>query len=71
MRKTNSRWWAVGATLPIAALVLAGCAADTGTDTGGDALTEDPVTLVVQFEVPEDGPDARAWRAKLPWPPSR
>lgn len=63
MRKTNSRWWAAGATLPIAALVLAGCAADTGTDTGGDALTDDPVTLVVQFEVPEDGPDARAWRA--------
>ena len=62
LRKSNSRLWGIAASLPIAALVLAGCAADAGTDTG-DALTDDPVTLVVQFEVPEDGPDARAWRA--------
>lgn len=62
LRKSNSRLWSIAASLPITALVLAGCAADAGTDTG-DALTDDPVTLVVQFEVPEDGPDARAWRA--------
>jgi raffinose/stachyose/melibiose transport system substrate-binding protein len=62
LRKSNSRLWGIAASLPIAALVLAGCAADAGTDTG-DALTDDPVTLVVQFEVPEDSPDARAWRA--------
>lgn len=64
LRKTNSRLWGIAASLPIAALVLAGCAADAGTDTGTtDAPTDEPVTLVVQFEVPEDGPDARAWRA--------
>jgi raffinose/stachyose/melibiose transport system substrate-binding protein len=69
-RNKNSRWWALGAAVPIAALVLAGCAADTtgsngGSSSGGSTadLTEDPVTLVVQFEVPEDGPDSRAWRA--------
>ena len=71
-RNKNSRWWALGAAVPIAALVLAGCAADTttgsnggGSSSGGSTaeLSEDPVTLVVQFEVPEDGPDARAWRA--------
>ena len=71
-RKTSSRWRAVGASLPIAALVLGGCAAETtgGSTTDGSSsgetsapLTEDPVTIVVQYEVPEDGPDARAWRA--------
>lgn len=72
--KKSSRWWALGTTLPIAALVLAGCAADTATTGGttgggsssGDSsveLSDEPVTVTVQFEVPEDGSDARAWRA--------
>lgn len=62
---STSRWWAIAASLPITALVLAGCAVEATPEATmeSSAPTEEPVTLVVQFEVPEDSPDARAWRA--------
>jgi raffinose/stachyose/melibiose transport system substrate-binding protein len=64
---SKSRWWAIAASLPITALVLAGCAVETTpeatTTMESSAPTEEPVTLVVQFEVPEDSPAARSWKA--------
>lgn len=69
MLRKQSRWLSFGAAVPILGLVLAGCAAESGgggTTTGGGGTStdsDDPVNIVVQYEVPEDGPDARAWRA--------
>lgn len=71
--KRKSALWSGSALLLAATMTLAGCASDAGDggateeDTSGSAETEEatdePVTVRVQFEVPEDGPDARAWQA--------
>lgn len=69
--KFKSRWWTIGVSIPITAMVLSGCAAatdnssDSSSSDGSDTaeVTDEPVTVSVQYEVPEDGPDARAWRA--------
>lgn len=69
--KFKSRWWTIGVSIPITAMVLSGCAAatdnssDSSSSGGSDTSepTDEPVTVSVQYEVPEDGPDARAWRA--------
>lgn len=66
-QSNKSNWFKLGVAFPISALILTGCAAETDTvDTTTSAaapVTDEPVTLTVQYEVPEDGPDARAWRA--------